>query len=162
MWPLAKRRVSARVAPEAYEEVLVALNRLANGGADGLEYRIAVRHWNYSTRPIVEHFVGEDFHLLVEGPMESVRGLDYPLGAQIRDRDGWRWLNPIQTCSLVRALRKAQDRAFEDWLKQNEIAGSPNPMPRNVDRDVEDPKWIARIHRRANLMIHFLRSHHAV
>ncbi len=69
--------------------------RMLADNADGFTYRCAIRHWQWSERPVAERFIGNHNVLRIDGPQLDIDGHKFPMGGMINGPAGWAKLDPI-------------------------------------------------------------------
>lgn len=119
--------------------------KLLADDADGATYRCAIRHWEWSERPVAEQFIGRHNALRIDGPLTEVGRYSFPMGGMINGLAGWRQLDPIETNELLFDLRAEIDVTINRWLLKNDNGQPPVWGRPEMDRNIEDPQAIARM-----------------
>ncbi len=119
--------------------------RLLADNADGFTYRCAIRHWEWSERPVAERFIGHRNVLRIDGPQFDIDGHKFPMGGMINGPGGWAKLDPIETKELMVDLRGEIDVTISRWLFKHRSNQLPIGCRPEIDRSIEDAQAIAEM-----------------
>lgn len=125
--------VHARLAPI----VEPLIERLLPFDDDGETYRCSIAQWTLNERPVLHVHRGEVSTFRVDGPLQTMDGLYFPLGGLIESPGVTAHLNPIEARRLDCFLNGVIEQTIRGWIIAHCLDDQPRQR-REIDRSKAD------------------------
>lgn len=141
-WPniTTKYRAHWRVMIHTHPLIL----KLLEDNADGDTRRASLAEWHRAERPVLDVLRGTTSLLRIDGPRQFLGSESFAMGSLIESPGVTTHLDPVETLHLEERVRQAIEKEILRWIDEHGLQDRPAIEP-HVDRDVADPKALARI-----------------
>lgn len=118
--------------------------QLLEDNTDGDTRRVSLVEWHRAERPVVDVLRGTTSLFRIDGPRQIVGREAFAMGSLIESPGVTAHLDPVETLHLEERVRQAIEKEILGWIDENGLQDRPAVEP-HVDRDVADPKALARM-----------------
>lgn len=141
-WPMTT--ISYRMHQRILDFTHPLICWLIEDSADGQARRAALAEWHHAERPVLEVLNGTASYYRIDGPRQLVEDEVFALGSLIQSPGVTAHLDPIETLQLELRMRGAIEAEILRWIAEHKLQERP-PVEASVNREIEDPKALARI-----------------
>ena len=118
--------------------------KLLEDNADGDARRASLAEWHRAERPVVDILHGTTSLFRIDGPRQFFGSETFAMGSLIESPGVTVHLDPVETLHLEERVRQAIEKEILGWIDEHGLQDRPAIEP-HVDRDVADPKALARM-----------------